>query len=137
MNRKNLEKLAAYLEKLPTNYRHFSMWDFSRVDGVETSDYSDLIKYPSECGAVACAVGHGPAAGIPARHGEDWNEYSDRMFDLFEDDWQWCFSPLWLTVDDTPQGAAKRIRYLLEHGVPEDFVEQIDGDAAYLFSVKV
>lgn len=139
MNRENLEKLAAYLEALPPDYGSFRMDIFMSEAGEHRlADGHD----PYECGTVACAIGHGPAAGIPLNEEEIkilrsadgrigfhhmWEDYSDRVFfdsnvhDLW---WTWCFSGLWSRVDDTPQGAVKRIRWLLD-GKPlpplEDF----------------
>jgi len=134
MNRENLEKLASYLEGLPTNYQHFGMQSFLCQDG-HLYSYADTAPIAGDCGTVACAVGHGPAAGIPAVHGnESWNAYAERAFDLNHDQWLWCFDGDWMHVDDTSQGAAKRIRHLLEHGLPEDPIEQCWGMSPYLFA---
>lgn len=131
MNRDNLEKLANYLEQLPENYEHFGMWDFYSENNTNVSPFAYIL--PTVCGAVACAVGHAPAAGIPAKDEEDWNEYSDRVFELFMDAWEWCFSPGWAGIDDTPHGAARRIRHLLENGVPANAIEQCEGYHPYIF----
>lgn len=134
MNVENLEKLASYLEGLPTDYEHFDMFDFFWVKNGGGYMYPDEAPLPPECGAVACAVGHGPAAGLPALEGESWSHYSDRVFDLGETSWNWCFSDRWKKVDNTPQGAAKRIRYMLEHGRPENSEAQRLGTAPYMFA---
>lgn len=43
--------------------------------------------------------------------------------------WYWLFSDGWRETDNTPSGAAARIRHLLSHGLPEDWREQMSGDA--------
>ena len=113
MNIKNLELLATYLEALPVNYIHFDMDTF--LDGVRDSG---ARTWEPECGTVACALGHAPnVPGIPKPlvEGENWYAYSDRVLGLGDKDWEWCFSSDWAEVDNTPQGAATRIRYLLKH----------------------
>lgn len=76
----------------------------------------------TRCGSVGCAIGHGPEAGLEKHLGEDWLEYSERVFGLTpgEPAWHWCFDCEWSQSDNTPQGAAKRILWLLEHGLPDE-----------------
>lgn len=109
MNRTNLEILADYLEseKLKAD---FSMEIYSE-DGAD---------YKPVCGSVGCAIGHGPYAGLPKRPKETWYAYADRVFGLPPTEWRWCFSAYWARSDNTPEGAAKRIRYLLKRGAPPD-----------------
>jgi hypothetical protein len=80
-----------------------------------------LIRY--ECGTIACAVGHGPGAGImPTLADETWPNYAERVFGAFSDPAEdilvhaWCFDGIWSEHDNTPEGAAKRIIYMLDHG---------------------
>jgi hypothetical protein len=79
------------------------------------------------CGTAACALGHGPAAGIICQKPLTWRGYSKEYFGLDSDsadfDWDWCFSGDWYWHDDTPQGAGERIEYFLANGVPEGFIE--------------
>lgn len=132
MNRTNLTKLSTYLAALPIGYDHFNM-DHYFVDGNrKTADTPVTIAevVPSACGAVACAVGHGPAAGIPIspKH-TSWNVYSETVFDMATDtlEWEWCFSDIWSEYDNTPQGAAHRINWLLQYGEPPgDFATEAD-----------
>ena len=114
MNEKNLKKLATYLAKLPVGYGQFSMFDYIS-DGTPPVDAKEI-----DCGTVACAIGHGPAAGIKAKQEEPWSCYEERVFALTSSQWDWCFHSEWRFTDDTPQGAAKRILYMLENGVPDD-----------------
>lgn len=135
MNRENLEKLASYLEGLPADYDHFEMATYFRQD---RRTINDPLQAPlaGACGTVACAIGHGPAAGIPAEETamEGWEDYSDRVFELSCNEETWCFSSCWRWVDNTPHGAAKRIRYMLERGVPSDSDYQRRGWAPYMFA---
>jgi hypothetical protein len=134
MNRDNLEKLAAYLEQLPEDYSHFGMMNYMAVKQF-TYPYTSSAHLIDACGAVACAIGHGPAAGIPRKGDyEYWSTYSHRVFDLRINEFDWCFSSTWMVVDDTPNGAAKRIRYLLEHGLPADAGPQRVCRAPYIFA---
>ena len=158
MNHENLEKLASYLENLPEDYQHFGMQTY-----VTPTDMAALKKYAENnggvhtCGTSACALGHGPAAGIlfpdddkfwertqsaylfdekgtpqwvdgPFRL-PNWDAYCFEFF-LPEDNnhelWSWCFGPSWSRIDDTPKGAAARIRYFLAKDVPHDFSKPED-----------
>jgi len=116
--RANLATLAAYLLTLPADYLGFDMLDFA-------SDDADFAHVPA-CGSVACAIGHGPKAGIEPFNGEDWFDYTDRAFVMHDGDganddpFQWCFGCSWHAVDNTPHGAAQRILCMLESGVPEN-----------------
>lgn len=117
----NLRKLAAYLLTLPEDYPDFEMRSF-------TADKSspDTVS----CGTAACAVGHGPAAGIAPliEDDADWWRYSVRAFigGWSLPEWGWCFDSHWSSVDNTVHGAAKRILFLLKEGLPEDFREVED-----------
>jgi hypothetical protein len=146
--RANLAKLAAYLTALPVNYAAFSMDDFlqpvskSFLDKMNEEFRAAEAKYALEnggvatCGAVACAIGHGPTAGILAlpehirRSGVDWFGYSNTFFLDSRDgiEFEWMFGGAWAHFDNTHHGAAKRIRYYLEHDVPRDFVDSTEGE---------
>jgi hypothetical protein len=150
--RARLEKLAAYLEELPADYAHFDMTTYVAEDKGDES----LKKYAlhnggvQHCGTAACAVGHGPAAGIfmpksvAARFGKDpfyrvWNAYAqlfigpDRLSpkSANSDYFEWLFGEDWNTVDNSHYGAAARIRYLLDKGLPEDFLPYACGGDAW------
>lgn len=130
--RENLEKLATYLEQLPVDYKHFDMGDYYNGQALMTdeqlTDYAlnngGVDKY--NCGAVACAVGHGPSAGILFKPSEitwynapDWNKYSlNFIAETGNLEYQWLFGSEWENVDNTHRGAAARIRYLLDGKPP-------------------
>jgi hypothetical protein len=119
MNRENLQKLADYLlsDKLQAD---FSM-----------AQYYSLTSGPlsTNCGTVGCAIGHGPYAGIEKIQGETWGEYSDRVFVESTEDFLYMFGYSWRYVDNSPTGAAKRILFFLQNGLPDDWEEQMNGDA--------
>lgn len=138
--RANLEKLAAYLEALPVTYEHFDMEGYAsniKLTDFDHVMYSDPSAATVTCGTVACAVGHGPAAGIPllekhlvvipsltggaAYHDIDWDDYSENFAPTGDRDWAWMFSSSWASIDNSPFGAAARIRYYLDRGMPEGF----------------
>ena len=122
--RANLEKLAGYLESGELSAK-FDMGRFSE----------DCDSHVTECGSVGCAVGHGPYAGIPKYAAENWAGYAYRVFGAnLSGAFLWCFEGGWYYIDNTPQGAAKRIRYMLKHGIPKDAGEQMLGEAPYLFA---
>lgn len=123
----NLEKLATYLESLPADYEHFSMLDYYCGER-PAADYALHNGGLGKCGAVACAVGHGPAAGILApeemvnRSIVDWNAYAGLFVGSYETaEYDWAFYDNWAAFDDTPHGAAARIRYMLAKGTPSGF----------------
>lgn len=137
MNRENLDKLASYLEQLPADYSHFNMGVFADGEGV--AEY--LATATIQCGTAACAVGHGPAAGLAmteeelalllvlpnrVRGYDTWGVYSERVFDIKQNGprWEWMFGGGWCGKDDTPHGAAKRIRYILEGFDPPMIIDE-------------
>lgn len=67
INRSNCKKLAAYLLTLPAETESFGMEDFFDGDTDEELLYAETGKH--QCGTSACAVGHGPAAGVPVPRG--------------------------------------------------------------------
>tara|TARA_Y100001001_G_scaffold138359_1_gene140480 strand:- start:1177 stop:1779 length:603 start_codon:yes stop_codon:yes gene_type:complete len=163
VNVANCEKLAVYLENLPEDYE-----DFGMVAYIQPRDLDALRKYALEnggvhsCGTAACAIGHGPAAGVyfpdpkeddalwrltygttfsedgRMEHTDDkvlspdWSTYSRRYFinpmsDTGQVLWDWCFGSGWAHTDDTPHGAAKRIRYMLDRLGQENPVPEFEG----------
>lgn len=129
--RSNCATLATYLEKLPLNYSYFGMASFLSSDDANEEELAEYARHNGgvdqfPCGTAACAVGHGPAAGILFDPSEidygtpDWDKYSQRFADTETPEWQWMFSGLWSDRDDSHRGAAARIRYLLDgNTIPE------------------
>lgn len=90
------------------------------------------------CGTVCCALGHGPMAGIPV--GDDYSSWEDYCFynfgvDVSSPEYDWLFHANWAYVDNTPKGAAKRIRIYLKYGVPKTFKEQLLGSTPLMYKV--
>lgn len=127
---KNLKKLAKYLYNLPDDYSHFDMGTYCENYWSYYYEVTEVSKETySECGTVACALGHGIAAGVePYKNVVNWGSYSYENFGLQggSNEFAWCFCGSWETYDNTPKGAAKRIMYMLEHGVPECFYADFD-----------
>ncbi len=138
----NLRKLADYLWMLPEEYQRFRMEVFSlaEVDGWKEPTTVCSLLEAHQCGSVGCAVGHGPLAGIGIevfdKYEGLWNAYCDEVFierSFDPEAWDWCFSSDWSRVDNTPQGAAKRILWLLDKGLPDDWESQMCGKAALCY----
>lgn len=108
--RDNLRKLADYLDSGKLKAK-FDMDRFSEL----------RINSEQTCGSVGCAIGHGPYVGIIKEAEENWYEYAERVFGMVPARWAWLFSSNWKDVDNTPEGAAARIRYYLEHGMPKNY----------------
>jgi len=137
INRERLQQLANYLESLPKSYKHFGMTDYLEpsLDAEKSlKDYALNNGGVASCGTAACAVGHGPAAGIYVpRHlimadwAVDWNRYAllfTGQHHVMESLWHWMFSGAWDDVDNHHWGAAARIRYVLaDKPIPEDCYE--------------
>ena len=132
MNKRRLLRLAKHLETVPQRY--FDMASYRRKYG----DKEMLRIYPSsedlasdwrDCGAVGCALGHAPEVGgvFTPKSQEKWGDYCERVFgiNLNSNEWDWMFAGIWDAVDNTPQGAAQRIRWLVKHGLPTDMYYQL------------
>lgn len=113
--RDNLETLATYLGALPRNYTGFAMKTYygeRSPDGIGAEyNVTELGDSPVPgCGSCACAIGHGPAAGMPIDHGKDWSwsGYSERVFGTSE---RWGVGAFMFGMDnpDDPQAASRRI----------------------------
>lgn len=119
-HRENLLKLADYLDTLPDDYKQFDMSEYMLVRDGDGDYWETLDPYERSkpvCGTVACAVGHGPAAGIRLYGDLDWTDYAERVFGKMRcDDFQYMFGPEWLCYDNTPKGAASRIRTFVSLG---------------------
>ena len=131
---KNLNHLADYLaDGCEGSEMEFRMEEFLTIPGYGLSeDYpSILLDDQSEkaniCGSSACAIGHGPLAGVDPKKYECWTEYAARCFNVFMSQGdvagEFMFGCGWdLTKHNKPLDASARIRYFLKHkAVPDDF----------------
>lgn len=126
--RENLLQLADYLYALPEGYKSFDMNEYAQVidwslDDELTIPFTNFNpEMLHSCDTVACAIGHGPSAGIKAKGSvSDWLDYSMEVFGAgFNDDlYKWCFHGYWADEDNTAKGAAQRIYYALDFGLDE------------------
>ena len=145
MNTENFLKLATKLDTVPQEEFHMEIYR-----GILSKSGVPLhrrFRSPSDCGTVGCALGHAPLTpgletipldfpihyilGEPQGRQLEWDSYALRIFGISpeSDAGAFIFSSGWTPVDNTPQGAAARIRYLLKHGLPEgwdhDFTPEI------------
>ena len=117
--RANLLRLAAHLDLVVTNLRF------------------DMGTFQNECGTIGCACGHGPSLGIARNDRETWLDYAERAFSagVFDPAHFWMFGGAWQGIDNTPRGAASRIRYALVHGIPENHSKQARGLAPLSYTI--
>lgn len=111
IKRNNLLKLADFLENNYSNI-NFDMKYY------KTLSHSNIIHSPIseyKCETVACALGYGPLAGIKPLLGETWGAYGARNFVDNFSQFDFIFGSTWRYFDNTPLGAAARIRYFLDH----------------------
>lgn len=135
--RANLKVLAKYLASLPTDYKRFTMGEFYIRPYHDFASPLNKLDDPERvsCGTVACAVGHAPSAGIPViDEDKTWTGYAFRALVPDSDAdgvdaFLWMFGAGWENTDNTPRGAAKRIKYYLEHGIPSNATAQAKGKA--------
>ncbi len=121
--RDNLKKLADYLAAGNTAMR-FDMASYCCEPGK-----IKVTPRNHACGTVACAVGHGPAAGIDPEGTLSWSDYVECRLCTDTDVFHWLFAARWQHVDNTPEGAAGRITWYLDKGLPADFLAQVHGEA--------
>lgn len=124
----NLLKLADYLDTLPVDYEHFNMSNYC-INSETGFDPIEVAEVIHECGTIACLAGHGPMAGIapeptPVPESQGWLSYIKENFGVSEEEDDFLFSGRWWRVDNTHRGGAARIRYFLEHGIPDDLYTQ-------------
>jgi hypothetical protein len=133
--KKRLLALADHIEAVPQDL--FDMESYRLED--------DTLE---GCGTVGCALGHAPALLIKRFHVRpasitmtmyseiviDWDKVA-LQFGITDDVFNspamaYLFHALWKHVDNTPTGAAKRIRWVVKHGgVPFNYSQQIFGEA--------
>lgn len=112
----NLTKLANYLENNVVQ-DHFDMEYYYVDNNVEKTRPKEItIEDYNTCGTVACAAGYGPAAGVEPYDNESWLTYICNNFTGSNSIiYDWCFAPEWRYYDNTPEGAAKRIKFMLKY----------------------
>ena len=120
MNKVNLLKMADYIETVPQKF--FDMKTFGIKDSISHN-----------CKTVGCIIGHCVVLDDPENIPRCKNNTIDfvgwemKFTNTPDDVWEYLFGEEWINVDNTPTGAAKRIRHLVEDGLPENWREQSTG----------
>jgi hypothetical protein len=76
-------------------------------------------------------LAYGPLAGVVPKAGDDWRSYSARSFCIqYEQPFIcWLQAAPWKETEGSAVGAALRIAYVLDYGVPHDYAEIAAGTA--------
>lgn len=127
----NLRTLAVGLLDISTIQARFDMGQYSsygRLEGMTSTN----------CGTAGCAVGFAPFFGIKKVKTESWADFCKRVFGLDKSkaEFRWLFFGSWSEIDNTPEGASKRISWLLDKGLPPDFENQMVGKAPLCYNQK-
>lgn len=136
----HLEYLADFLDSDKIPPPQFSMRTFVALpDGLSNDEYN-RASMPAEtmalvhehCGTCACAAGHGPLAGMPAEPDETWDDYTRRVFGIWQSTygatyraWVFLFDSQWRGANNTAIGSAARICWFLQHDVPDNYTSMI------------
>ena len=130
----NFVKLGRHLVLVATDPRH----DVAEVDvrytalDLATGDDLTPEQTAGHPGPLACnLLGHAARAGLKPLPGEGWPAYQLRMLGAEQDGplEDWLLSVFWWKQDSTSIGAALRLMYVLDYGVPADFEQIRDGQA--------
>lgn len=128
MNKENLRKMAEYIRTVPQE--DFNMAYFRREN-------ADLVNV--ECNSVGCVIGH--CTHLDAINVIKKYIRIDRTIrfsawaadftglPVYSDGFRWCFDSEWIVSDNTPEGAARRIEWLIDKGLPENWQEQMELEA--------
>lgn len=102
----------------------------------DISDWREGQLHTPECDSVGCAVGH--LTAIDAENVNNNYKMFDEVimfkvwsmgyFGLDAKKWNWCFASDWYEVDNTVKGAAARMRYLANNGLPYNWAEIMCGE---------
>jgi hypothetical protein len=131
-NIENLEKMAQYVENLPQSV--FDMSSFRLGDPIPISH---------ECKTVGCIIGHCTILDLNPLPVDNLFGINYPTINFYRwcfnftgihqsddvDEFLFLFGSDWDKIDNTPKGAAQRIRYFLEYGLPENWDEQMTGNA--------
>lgn len=121
MNKENLLKMADYIETIPQ-------------ESFDMSDYRTGQWETPECNSVGCIIGHCTVLDkVTAANVKMWDEtidfqlwsYSFTKINVESAEWDYLFHSMWKYADNTPTGAAKRIRYFVENGLPDTWEEEM------------
>jgi hypothetical protein len=131
-NIENLKKMAQYVENLPQ-----SVFDMSIFR------HRDIFPRTHECKTVGCIIGHCTVLDPNTLPVDDFFSVDYPIINFYrwcfnftgihthidQDEFIFLFGADWYKIDNTPKGAAQRIRYFIEYGLPENWDEQMTGNA--------
>jgi hypothetical protein len=128
--RANLRKLANFLRDFEREKAAFNMCYFIN----QVADSQQFVAdpdyyYEEKCGTAACALGWAPYATGVAQCADDfWLLYGASVLgvECGGGAFSWLFDSSWGNIDNSPEGAAWRIDYYLENGVPYPFSNRED-----------
>ena len=121
MNKENLQRMADYIRTIPQEL--FDMSNYRCTNIEEGGNISEPI-----CNSVGCVLGHCTVldAGNIRQilktdlvlSYEAWAEQFTGMARQRDNPatWLYCFGSAWAYEDNTPEGAANRIEYVIKHG---------------------
>lgn len=122
--------MADYIETVPQE-----VFDMSNIRG---SIYDTGFNLTPECNTVGCIIGHCTILApelikhYPLTKSIKFIKWSEDFTGLthfpYHKEWEWLFEASWGTIDNTPTGAAKRIRHFVEHGLPDDWEQIMNGE---------
>jgi hypothetical protein len=134
MNTENLLKAAAYIRTVPQSKFDMDIWRGT-----------DKNKPQHECKSIGCVIGHCTILDPNIKKAVkkyslglsfDYYDWATDFFTLEYDQWEWCFSYVWKNSDNTPEGAALRIEWLINHGLPDNWEKQMNGEAELCYTKK-
>lgn len=99
---------------------------------LETGDELSPQEVAARAGLVQTdLLGYAPLAGLAPLADETWQQYQLRVLGAAMDSplEGWLFSQVWWRTDPTALGAAMRLAYVLDYGVPGDWQYIIHGMA--------
>lgn len=134
MNKENLQRMADHIRTVPQEMFHMRCYRGIIKDD-ELIDASDCFS-AVECETLGCIIGHSlvlaPELVVKNEKGviqyADWSEEFTGIV-WASSEWYWCFSFDWEYLDNTPEGAALRIEWLINHGLPKNSGIQMIGNA--------
>jgi hypothetical protein len=122
MNKSNLEKIANLIEGIPPKY--FNMFNFIHQEyiGDKIITVGNTIGHATILDVYNIQKNFKPKGVVDYL---SWSEYFTGL-SAESEEWEWCFSPKWVKYDNTPTGAAKRIKILIENGLPENWKHNLN-----------
>lgn len=138
-NIENLRRAVEHLKTIDQSQFDMSFYVANIIDGEKLQlYYPKNVEYVNECGTVGCVVGHcavldpdyfkKKVINRPS-HLKELNPYlytdwSERFFDVKDEEWEWLFGERWSVYDNTISGAIARIElYVNQEKTPDEFYE--------------